>query len=611
MSVFEQSDRHNLYRFSVIFLIAILLGLGVFFRFANLENKVFWVDEAATITRVVGYTKAEIIDNLNSKDIVDNNTLLSYQKITSNKSFQDSFNALLKSPEHAPLYFIITRLWVQLTGTSITAIRSLSAILSIFIFPCLYWLARELFASSTVSCIAVSLMTVSPFFVAYAQEARPYSLWTISLLLMSASFLKAVWINNWQSWLAYILSTIFAFYTSLLSIFVAIAQGIYLLLIRKKLKSQVIKNYLMASIIITLAFLPWLIIIFNQTQLVHDNTTWMRNYFDLPTVIAVWIGSILIIFGDLPLDPNTNPIQIAVILVISVLLFSSLFFIISRWGKISKRSRQIIKYLNIIVFLVISILLVIFPKIILKTNYLNPVVIIGTVVALFILILSTYSWYFLKVKSKTEIWLFVTSLILAIPLPLFILDLINQGLSSATPRYLIPTKIGVLLAVAYTLEKHLNNINNSFKSLKTKTFWKTITSILLTVGICSCTLNLNKSPIYQKNRNIHNIPISQIINKSDYPLVLAEAESLMDILSLSHYLSDRVKFKLINSPENCLDYTDKFKNIFLLRPSTKLKQNLQKNSNIKLESAYHPKIFSSNDIFVELLTISEKKTLLN
>ncbi|WP_019504787.1 glycosyltransferase family 39 protein [Pleurocapsa sp. PCC 7319] len=609
MGLLTKSDRfgnrHHFYQFSLIFLITVLLGLGVFFRFANLETKVFWVDEAATITRVAGYTQAEIIDDLISQDIVDIDTLLSYQRITPERTIQDTFNALLKSPEHAPLYFILTRILVQLTSSSIANIRILSAIFSLLIFPCLYWLARELFASYTVSWIAVSLMSVSPFFVAYAQEARPYSLWTIGLLLMSASFLKALRSNSWQPWIGYIFSTIFAFYTSLFSIFVAIAQGVYLLLLRKNFKFQVMKKYLLAMVIIILAFSPWLIVIFNSTHLVHENTTWMRNYFDFATVIAVWIGSILLIFGDLPLDPNTNPIQIGIILVGSLFLFSSLFLIVSLWNKFSINTHKIISYSGVFCFFIVSILIFNYPSILVNHDYFNPVVIIGTIVALFILMLSAYSSYYLKNKSNTNTWMFIASLILAIPIPLFILDLINQGLSSATPRYLMPSKIGIQLAVAYTFNKYLF-LHYDFQSIKTKTFWRAIALLLLTVGIVSCTLNLNKSPIYQKNRNIHNIPIAQIINQQDSPLIFAEADSLMDMLSLSHYLSAQVKFKLINPAENYLSYTNQFENIFILRPSRQLKQYLQADQNIKLESAYIPEIFSLNDIFIELLAIDLK-----
>lgn len=41
------------------FFIILLLVLGVFFRFVNLDRKVYWYDETATSLRISGYTWAE------------------------------------------------------------------------------------------------------------------------------------------------------------------------------------------------------------------------------------------------------------------------------------------------------------------------------------------------------------------------------------------------------------------------------------------------------------------------------------------------------------------------------------------------------------------------
>lgn len=40
-------------------LITILLVLGIFFRFVNLEQKVYWTDEVLTSSRIAGYTAKE------------------------------------------------------------------------------------------------------------------------------------------------------------------------------------------------------------------------------------------------------------------------------------------------------------------------------------------------------------------------------------------------------------------------------------------------------------------------------------------------------------------------------------------------------------------------
>ncbi len=178
-----------------IVLLVTLLLLGSYLRFANLETKIFWVDEISTAVRVSGYTISEVSNNLRQQNILGFDDFLSYQKISSDKTFVDSWQALTKSPEHAPLYFVLTRVWMQFWGDSISVVRSLSACFSLLVFPSLYWLCQELFNSPSVSRVAVMLMSISPFYVAYAQEARPYSLWTVTILIMSASFIRAIRIN--------------------------------------------------------------------------------------------------------------------------------------------------------------------------------------------------------------------------------------------------------------------------------------------------------------------------------------------------------------------------------------------------------------------------------
>lgn len=226
----------------VFSLITVVL-LGIFFRWKNLSDQVFWVDEVATAVRVSGYTIAEVTSDLLQQDLVERDTLLFYQTVTS-RTLSDSLNALTKSPEHAPLYFLLTRFWLQWWGNSLGILRSLSVCFSLLILPCLYWLCQELFQRSQISWLSVGIMSISPFYVAYAQEARPYSLWTVTILLMGASFFRAIRLNSKLAWALHSFCLILGFYTSLFSLYVALFQGLYLLSNITKQQLSIIKNYL-------------------------------------------------------------------------------------------------------------------------------------------------------------------------------------------------------------------------------------------------------------------------------------------------------------------------------------------------------------------------------
>jgi len=73
---------------------------------------------------------------------------------------------------------------MQWFGSSVTVTRGLAALISLFVFPCIYWLCLKLFKSGWM---AMALVAVLPIHVVYAQEAREYSLWPAAILLSSVS----------------------------------------------------------------------------------------------------------------------------------------------------------------------------------------------------------------------------------------------------------------------------------------------------------------------------------------------------------------------------------------------------------------------------------------
>ncbi|MBA2747439.1 MAG: glycosyltransferase family 39 protein, partial [Tatlockia sp.] len=292
-------------------LFIIIIFLGIFFRITNIENKVYWVDEVATSIRVAGYTKQEVTQNLASLKFISVRDLQKYQNLTVQKDLTATIKALIKSPEHSPLYFILTRFWVQRFGSSVVATRSLSVVFGLLAILCVYWLCQELFKTPLISWVAVALFAVSPFYVAYSQEARPYSLWIVTILSSNIALLRAIRLKNRQIWLLYTVSLTIGFYTSLFSIFVAIGQSIYVILLEKFNLTQTVKKYLLAFTLGIISFLPWLFIIFYNWQRFQDNTTWMRVPISLPIKIVIWIYSIAIVFVESPIYKAFDAIIIA------------------------------------------------------------------------------------------------------------------------------------------------------------------------------------------------------------------------------------------------------------------------------------------------------------
>ncbi len=519
------------------FAFCLLLGIG--FRITHLDQKIFWVDEVATVTRAVGYTKAEIVAQLTNGQIYSPADLLAYQQLTTDRAWSDTFTALRRSPEHAPLYFLLVRVWMQLFGSSIAAIRSLSVIFSLLVLPAVYAICHELFGEKAVAWTAVLLVAISPFFVAYAQEARPYSLWLLTIALSSWALLRAIRRNLPFSWGVYGGTLILSFYTSLLSLLVAIGHGLFVIATDRSQLKQIRRDYLLTVGFSLLAFSPWFWVIAQQQSTLAANTTWMRTSISPLSIVAIWLYSFAVLFFDVP---------------------------------------------------------------VVATGWLA---LVQAMLAAAVLSIMGYALYRLF-KTGRRTGLFIGTLILPIPLVLILLDLIFQGQASATPRYLIPSQFGALLAIAALNSPSSPSQRCKFlaRQLENGTRFK-ILAFLIGLSLMSGWINLDRSPDYQKARNRYNPEVAAIINQADQPLLLAESAQTMDLLSLSHRLQPTVQIQILP--------IDRFpnaiwphRNTFLFTPSEFLLTTLQQAGAFELTEIYQPQLLTSEDIHLSLWRIRTK-----
>lgn len=208
-----------------LLLIAALV-LGLVFRLGNLSAKPYWGDEVSTSIRVSGH-RLETVKAAIHNEIVPVESLFQYQDIRSGRSWKDTARALISHPEHAPLYFMLARLWSEVFGSSVGAMRALPALMSLLALPLFYWMSRLLFQSAEAATVTLCLACVSPILIRQAQEARPYSLWIVGILASSAVLLSALRSNRRSTWALYSLTVALTFLTHLLSALVFVMHGIY------------------------------------------------------------------------------------------------------------------------------------------------------------------------------------------------------------------------------------------------------------------------------------------------------------------------------------------------------------------------------------------------
>ncbi|MGB3496082.1 MAG: glycosyltransferase family 39 protein [Elainellaceae cyanobacterium] len=304
--------------------VVILLLLGIAFRFYNIDQKVYWHDETMTSLRISGHTQAEMVEQVYDGSVIQVGELLdTYQYPNAEYTLEDSLEALREHPEHSPLYYLIARFWMLNLPASVLSIRMLSVVFGLLALPCMYWLCMELFGSSLVSWVSTALFAVSPFHVLYAQEAREYSFWTLTILLSSAACLWALRVNKPLPWTIYGLSIAIGLYVHPFTGFVAISHGLYVLITEGVPLGRKHGSYLASSALALLLFSPWLWVVITRFDQFVGNTQSV-NLDRSGSLPLFWLLNLSRVFFDLNQGPSAiNPAHY----LLAILAIASLFFL--------------------------------------------------------------------------------------------------------------------------------------------------------------------------------------------------------------------------------------------------------------------------------------------
>ncbi|WP_293121042.1 glycosyltransferase family 39 protein [Moorena sp. SIO4G3] len=482
-----------------------LIVLGIFFRFYHLENKIYWHDETFTSMGISGHTLAELKQEIVNEQVTSFSTLDQYQYINPDRGIDNTVRYLIESdPHHPPFYYVLVRLWAQIFGDSPSEVRILSAIFSLLIIPAFYWLCLELFGSSLVGYVGISLVAVSPLHILFAEEARQYSLWTLICILSSAALLWAIRRETFWSWSVYSLILCLGFYTHLLTALVAIAHGTYVAIKQSFRLTKTALSYLCGTLVASILFLPWLLVLIGNVDTAVTQTSWLSSKFDNPfSLILSFFNRTRAVFFDVNLANDTPWID---------------------FGTVDS-----------------------------PTLY-----IAATAFSLFLL---TYVVYFLFQEISSRKGLLFISLLGFFCTILFLLyDLIFGGVISSVFRYHLPFYVGLQLVFASVITLHIFS-----DQLWQQRMGILIASSLLIASIIS-DVSIMRNDSWWLNEPSHTShEISKAINQFDSPLLIIDDNiiNLGAALVLSHQLDSKTHLLSMHeghSLELPLEYT----NIFLL-----------------------------------------------
>lgn len=149
---------------------------------------------------------------------------------------------------------------------------------------------------------------------------------------------------------------------------------------------------------------------------------------------------------------------------------------------------------------------------------------------LLLLGLAVYALFHLCRQTPRCVWLMIV-LLVALPILVMLLpDLLLGGSRSVTARYLLPLWLGIQFAVAYLLAYQLEQAAG-----KQQLFWRSLTAIVLTLGIVSFAVGLPAKTWWSKALSKDIPAIAHLIDRTPHPLIVSDAQ-LADLFSLGHKL---------------------------------------------------------------------------
>lgn len=240
-------------------LLLIILALGLFLRVYDLADESIWQDERYSLD-VAHLTPVEYVETRILGDV------------------------------HPPLYYFMLHYWIAQFGESEFSIRLLSVVFSVLGIAVIYKLGCLMF-NKAVGMLSSLILAISAFHILYAQETRMYSLAALLAAFSIYFLIRLLRKGSLEVSIAYVLFSSLLMYTHVYSLFIIVAQNIYVftsyLLSRKSSKPN-LRKWFLIQIVLAILYLPWAYVLVLQIKNVLNNIeSFQLSYLDPPSIISV------------------------------------------------------------------------------------------------------------------------------------------------------------------------------------------------------------------------------------------------------------------------------------------------------------------------------------
>lgn len=168
---------------------------GIALRCDGLARRPLWYDEAATVLHLGGRSEAACADWYDGRALGRADVLGSPAALPAVVAA-----ARADEPQTGAAYFALAAVWRRSVGGSVAALRALSVVASVLALAATALLAHRLFGDADRALAVAAVVALSPLHLRYAQEARPYALWTLALVAWMHATLGAARRDGWWAW---------------------------------------------------------------------------------------------------------------------------------------------------------------------------------------------------------------------------------------------------------------------------------------------------------------------------------------------------------------------------------------------------------------------------
>ena len=161
-----------------------------------------------------------------------------------------------------PLSFIILHFWMSL-GASEAVLRSLSVFMG-FVAVCLFYVMSLTLHSQRATIFGTLLFATSPFLIWYSQEVRYINLMLAMALFAMYAFWQCTTHQSQRWWLIYLVSSVLAVFSFVVTIFLSVVQGLYLL--SSPSRRALLRKWLLCQMLVAILFVCWALATGNHFQ---------------------------------------------------------------------------------------------------------------------------------------------------------------------------------------------------------------------------------------------------------------------------------------------------------------------------------------------------------